>query len=214
MFYQIDDYCRRLVYKMYRRFIYAKMAYAITRHFDYASSAAPDTCRHRGHVLPCHLSGRLPRRRVGTSIRTLANEPEQPPLLRCLGCLLRAESPAPHGLPARAVRCDDGYQWYPDHPELPRCKCGRCTGRRHVHPVYIGTTATQRLHRAVDTCVHRINTLPPSRPVHEQTTVRGCCIIRTSMVPDSQRTVGVRGCSLGPYLMHQPTLETPLRGHS
>ena len=123
---------------MYRRFIYAKMAYAITRHFDYASSAAPvhaDTAdmfyqkifrssassprrfecyssaslaeqrdlRDDADVLPCHLSGRLRRRQAGTSIRTLANEPEQPPLLRCLGCLLRAESPAPHGL--RPERC-------------------------------------------------------------------------------------------------------------
>ena len=30
MFYQIDDYCRRLVYEMYRRFIYATMIYTIT----------------------------------------------------------------------------------------------------------------------------------------------------------------------------------------
>ena len=146
VFCQIDDFCRRLVYEMryaiaYQHFDYASSAappiHADTAdmfyHFDCASSAA-DTCRHRGHVLPCHLSGRLRRRRVGTSIRTLANEPEQPPLLRCLGCLLRAASPAPHGLPGRAVRCDDGYSGIlPPRTSFFTCmlRVREITGRRH-----------------------------------------------------------------------------------
>ena len=67
---------------MFYQKVYTIVCEFTCRHFKCRASAflaGRSDLRDDTDVLPCHLSGRLYRRRAGTSIRTLANGPEQPP---------------------------------------------------------------------------------------------------------------------------------------